>query len=63
MAAIASKNQINLVEPKITRDHTERMIEHFGGIISYGDDSKKGNIELNFCELKTKGNYRVVGDF
>ena len=63
LAAIASKNQINIVEPKITRDHTERMIEHFGGIINYGDDSKKGNIELNYCELKPKGNYRVVGDF
>ena len=63
LAAIASKNQINLIEPKITRDHTERMIEHFGGIINYGDDSKKGNIELNYCELKPKGNYRIVGDF
>ena len=63
LAAIASKNQINIVEPKITRDHTERMIEHFGGIINYGDDLKKGNIELDYCELKPKGNYRVVGDF
>jgi 3-phosphoshikimate 1-carboxyvinyltransferase len=39
------------------------MIEHFGGIINYGDDSKKGNIELNYSELKPKGNYRIVGDF
>ena len=63
LAAIASKNDINLIEPKITRNHTERMIEYFGGIISYGDASKIGNVELNYCELQPKSNYKVVGDF
>ena len=63
LAAIASKNDINLIEPKITRDHTERMIEYFGGVIDYGDASKVGNIELSYRELQPKSNYQIVGDF
>jgi len=63
LAAIASKNDINLIEPKITRDHTEKMIEYFGGVIDYGDASKVGNIELSYRELKPKSNYQIVGDF
>ena len=63
LAAIASKNDINLIEPKITRDHTERMIEYFGGVIDYGDASKIGNIELSYRELQPKSNYQIVGDF
>ena len=63
LAAIASKNNINLIEPKITRNHTEKMIEYFGGVIDYGDASKVGNIELRNHELQPKSNYQVVGDF
>ena len=63
LAAIASKNDINLIEPKITRDHTEKMIEYFGGVIDYGDASKVGNIELSYRELQPKSNYQIVGDF
>ena len=63
LAAIASKNNINLIEPKITRNHTEKMIEYFGGAIDYGDASKVGNIELRNHELQPKNNYQIVGDF
>ena len=63
LAAIASKNDINLIEPKITRDHTERMIEYFGGVIDYRDTSKIGNIKLSYRELQPKSNYQIVGDF
>jgi len=63
LAAIASKININLIEPKITRNHTERMIEYFGGVIDYGDASKVGNIELRNHELQPKSNYQIVGDF
>ena len=63
LAAIASKNDINLIEPKITRDHTERMIEYFGGVIDYRNASKIGNIELSYRELQPKSNYQIVGDF
>ena len=63
LAAIASKNDINLIEPKVTRNHTERMIEYFGGIINYGDAAKIGNIELNYCDLQSNSNYKIVGDF
>ena len=63
LAAIASKININLIEPKITRNHTEKMIEYFGGVIDYGDASKVGNIELRNHELQPKSNYQIVGDF
>ena len=63
LAAIASKININLIEPKITRNHTEKMIEYFGGVIDYGDASKVGNIELRNHELQPKSNYEIVGDF
>ena len=33
LAALSSQKNIKITEPKITRDHTERMIEFFGGEI------------------------------
>ena len=63
LAALASNNNINLIEPETTRDHSERMIEYFGGDINYGDNFKKGSIQLNYTELQPKSNYKIVGDF
>ena len=62
LAALASYNSITIYEPKITRNHTERMIEYFGGKLEYYKD-KKGLIKLNKSNLKPKKNYDVVGDF
>ncbi|MFL2717459.1 MAG: 3-phosphoshikimate 1-carboxyvinyltransferase, partial [Gammaproteobacteria bacterium] len=63
LAALASKNNIKITEPKITRDHTERMIEFFGGEISYGNETSFGQIELKNRDLSTKDYYIVPGDF
>ena len=62
LAALASHNSITIYEPKITRNHTERMIEYFGGKLEYYKN-KNGFIKLNKSNLKPKKNYSVVGDF
>ena len=63
LAALASKNNISIFEPKITRDHTERMIEFFEGNIKYGNKNNIGEIELKFSNLIPKNYYMVPGDF
>ena len=63
LAALASKNNIKIIESKRTRDHTERMIEYFGGGISYGDYLNQGIISLHNCELSSKNSYNIPGDF
>ena len=62
LASLASHNSITIYEPKITRNHTERMIEYFGGKLEYSKN-KNGFIKLNKSNLKPKKNYSVVGDF
>ena len=62
LAALASNNSITIYEPKITRNHTERMIEYFGGKLEYYKN-KKGYIKLSKSNLKPKKIYDVVGDF
>ena len=62
LAALASNNSITIYEPKITRNHTERMIEYFGGKLEYYKN-KKGFIKLSKSNLKPKKIYDVVGDF
>ena len=62
LASLASHNSITIYEPKITRNHTERMIEYFGGKLEYYKN-KNGFIKLNKSNLKPKKNYNVVGDF
>ena len=62
LASLASHNSITIYEPKITRNHTERMIEYFGGKLEYYKN-KNGFIKLNKSNLKPKKSYDVVGDF
>ena len=62
LASIASNTSISITEPKITRDHTERMIEYFEGDITYSDN-KKGLIRVNKKTLVPKDTYEIVGDF
>jgi len=63
LAALASKKNIKVIEPKITRDHTERMIEFFGGKIFYGSNKIPRVIELKNSELQPKNSFNVPGDF
>ena len=63
LAAASSNREIKIFEPKITRDHTERMIEYFGGDIKYGDSINPGAIILKKTNLESRNTYSVVGDF
>ena len=63
LAALSSKNGIKITEPKVTRDHTERMIELFGGNISYGNKESFGQIELKYRDMSPKNHYSIPGDF
>jgi len=63
LAAMASKKNIKITEPKITRDHTERMIEFFGGEIFYENNQNSKTIQLNYSELEPKNSFDVPGDF
>ncbi len=62
LASLASNNSITIYEPNITRNHTERMIEYFGGKLEYYKN-KKGFIKLSKSNLEPKKIYDVVGDF
>ena len=63
LAALASKNNITIFEPKITRDHTERMIDYFGGDINFGQKENIGKVEFKSNNLYSKSYYSVPGDF
>jgi 3-phosphoshikimate 1-carboxyvinyltransferase len=63
LAAMASKKNVKITEPKITRDHTERMIEFFGGEIFYEINQNSKTIQLNYSELEPKNSFDVPGDF
>ena len=60
LAALASRTNIKIHEPKVTRDHTERIIEYFDGKINYGQESRE--IKFSFQELKPSSSYNIVGD-
>ena len=63
LAAIAAKKNIKIIEPKITRDHTERMIDYFGGDINFGNKENIGEIDYKFNTLTPNDFYKVPGDF
>ena len=62
LASLSSNNSITIIEPKITRDHTERMIEYFGGSVTHSNDGS-GRITVDNSKLTSKDSYEIVGDF
>ena len=62
LASLSSNNSITIIEPKITRDHTERMIEYFGGSVTHSND-EIGRITVDNSKLTSKDSYEIVGDF
>ena len=63
LASLSSGNSIKITEPKITRDHTEKMIEYLGGSIEVSESSKGKTIFLKHSKLSKISTYEVVGDF
>jgi len=63
LASMSSGNSIKITEPKITRDHTERMIEYLDGFIETSESSLGKTIFLKNSKLSKISSYEVVGDF
>jgi 3-phosphoshikimate 1-carboxyvinyltransferase len=63
LASLSSRKTIKIEEKKVTRDHTERMIEHCGGKIDVKKTSKGKVITLHKQKLSEISSYEVVGDF
>ena len=63
LASLSSGNSIKITEPKITRDHTERMIEYLGGSIEVSESSVGKTLFLKNSKLSKISSYEVVGDF
>ena len=63
LASLSSGNSIKIKEPKVTRDHTEKMIEHCGGKIDIQNSSEGKIITLHKTNLSEISSYEVVGDF
>ena len=63
LAALAANKKVSVKEKHQTRDHTERMIDYFGGDIK-SEVTEYGNvISFNPSRLNPKKSYNVVGDF
>ena len=63
LASLSSGNSIKITEAKITRDHTEKMIEYLGGSIEVSESSEGKTIFLKNSKLSKISTYEVVGDF
>ena len=63
LASLSSGNSIKITESKITRDHTEKMIEYLGGSIEVSESSEGKVIFLKNSKLSKISTYEVVGDF
>ena len=63
LASLSSGNSIKIKEPKVTRDHTEKMIEYCGGKIDIQNSSEGKIITLHKTNLSEISSYEVVGDF
>jgi len=63
LAALTSGNSIRITESKMTRDHTERMIEYLDGSIEISESSQEKTIFLKGSKLSKISSYEVVGDF
>lgn len=46
LAGLNATGTTRVIEPEATRDHTERMLAHFGASVSRGEENGEGVIEL-----------------
>ena len=64
LTALTAKKNITIVEGKYTRDHTERMINYFGGRVNSINRESKNYITLSNKSMdKEYSDYTVAGDF
>ena len=62
LAGLASGTGVEIIEPIQTRDHTERMLKHFGANIEIASEGGKYIIQLAPSNHLHAENYKVVGD-
>ena len=62
LAGLASGSGIQIIEPIQTRDHTERMLNHFGANLEIRSEGSKNIIQLATSNHLKAKNYSVVGD-
>ena len=62
LAGLASGSGIQIIEPIQTRDHTERMLNHFGANVEIRSEGNKNIIQLATSNHLKAKNYTVVGD-
>jgi len=62
LAGLASGSDIQIIEPIQTRDHTERMLNHFGANLEIRSEGSKNIIQLATSNRLKAKNYTVVGD-
>jgi len=63
LAALSSGNSIKITEPKVTRDHTERMITYLNGSIEICESTQNKTMSLKSSKLSEISSYEVVGEF
>ena len=64
LTALTANKNITIVETKYTRDHTERMINYFGGKVISTKQGHKNHISLSNKSMnKERSSYVVAGDF
>ena len=63
LAGLTANKKVTVVEKKITRDHTERMINFFGGNVEVISEGEGRRITLHPTKLTSKDHYKVAGDF
>ena len=62
LAGLAAGTSIEIIEPIQTRDHTEKMLKHFGANIENSLNDGKNVIKLASSNNLHAKNYNVVGD-
>ena len=62
LAGLHARGKTSVVEPQVTRDHTERMLRAFGGEVTIEDDPQGGRVitvagqpELSGCHVAVPG--------
>ena len=63
LSALAANKKVTVIEEHPTRNHTERMINYFGGNIEHTKKDSGNIITLHKPKLISKPSYEVVGDF
>ena len=63
LSALAANKKVTVIEEHPTRNHTEKMINYFGGNIESTKKDSGNIITLNESKLTSRSSYEVVGDF